>query len=117
MWTNYSNGSRLYCGHALPNGLVKNQKLTRNLLTPTTKDDTHDELISSREIVESSRMTQAEWEVCQGYAHALFECGQAISLEKGLILVHSRYEFGLDAEGRILLVGKYSYSRCYCTNH
>ena len=45
IWKNYEKGARKYCGHALPEGLVKNQQLWANLLTPTTKDDEHDELI------------------------------------------------------------------------
>ena len=47
MWTNYNNGVRNYCGHLLAEGLIKNQKLDDILLTPTTKDDVHDELISA----------------------------------------------------------------------
>lgn len=54
---------RQYCGHALPEGLLKNQKLAANLLTPTTKDDTHDELISAEEIVATGRMSKEDWEV------------------------------------------------------
>lgn len=46
MWTNYAKGVRDYCGHKLPEGLVQNQKLDENIVTPTTKDDEHDRLIS-----------------------------------------------------------------------
>lgn len=63
LWTNYAKGVRHYCGHHLPDGLVKNQKLSTNLLTPTTKDDTHDELISAEEIVKTGRMSKEDWEV------------------------------------------------------
>ena len=51
LWTHYSKGVRQYCGHNLPDHLKKNQKLEVNLLTPTTKDDEHDELISAEEII------------------------------------------------------------------
>jgi phosphoribosylaminoimidazole-succinocarboxamide synthase len=99
MWTNYEKGVRKYCGHPLENGLIKNQKLDKVLLTPTTKDDTHDELISAEEVVTSGRMTQAEWDICADYSFKLFTFGQVKSLEKGLILVDTKYEFGKDVDG------------------
>lgn len=104
MWTNYNKGVRDYCGHLLADGLIKNQKLDQILLTPTTKDDVHDELISAKEVVSSGRMTQAEWDTCADYSHKLFSFGQSKALEKGLILVDTKYEFGKDAEGNILLI-------------
>ena len=104
MWTNYNNGVRDYCGHLLPDGLLKNQKLDNIKLTPTTKDDVHDELISAKEVVSSGRMTQAEWDTCADYSHKLFSFGQSKALEKGLILVDTKYEFGKDAAGNIMLI-------------
>ena len=103
IWTNYNAGVRLYCGHVLPEGLTKNQKLAAPLLTPTTKDE-HDELISAEEIVASGRMTAEDWKTCAEYSAALFEFSQIKALEKGLILVDTKYEFGKDSEGRILLI-------------
>ena len=104
MWTNYEKGVRDYCGHLLPEGLKKNQKLDEIKLTPTTKDDVHDELISAAEVVASGRMTQAEWDTCAAYAHTLFSSGQATALSKGLILVDTKYEFGKDTDGNIMLI-------------
>lgn len=106
IWTNYHKGVRDYCGHTLPEGLVRNQALpTGCLLTPTTKDDTHDELISAAEIVSSQRMTQQDFDVCAAYAHALFTFSQQVAAERGLILVDTKYEFGRDdATGEILLI-------------
>ena len=104
MWTNYKNGVRNYCGHQLSDNLVKNQKLDSNKLTPTTKDDIHDELISAEEIVSSGRMSQEDWNICAKYAHDIFAFSQKKSLEKGLILVDTKYEFGKDKDGNILLV-------------
>lgn len=95
---------RNYCGHILPEGLKKNQKLDEIKLTPTTKDDVHDELISAEEVVSSGLMTQVEWDTCAAYAHKLFSAGQATALEKGLILVDTKYEFGKDADGKIVLI-------------
>ena len=76
MWTNYAAGCRDYCGHKLPEGLVKNQKLEKILLTPTTKDDEHDELISAEAIISTGRMSKSDWEICAGYAEALFSFSQ-----------------------------------------
>lgn len=104
IWTNYTKGCRLYCGHILPDGLHKNQKLPINLLTPTTKDDVHDELISAEEIVSSGRMSQEDWDICERYATTLFAYSQELVLSKGLILVDTKYEFGKDDTGAVILV-------------
>jgi phosphoribosylaminoimidazole-succinocarboxamide synthase len=104
IWTNYQKGMRFYCGHSLPEGMVKNQKLEKNLLTPTTKDDVHDELISAEEIIASARMTKEDWEACARYAEELFDFSQKLALEKGLILVDTKYEFGRDESGTIILI-------------
>ena len=104
LWTNYNKGVRQYCGHDLPDGLVKNQKLESNLLTPTTKDTVHDELISAEEIVSSGRMSQEDWDTCAAYSMNLFDFGQRIAAERGLILVDTKYEFGKDASGNIVVI-------------
>lgn len=104
MWTNYAKGVRKYCGHILPDSLTKNMKLFSNLLTPTTKDDVHDELTSAEEIVSTGRMTLEDWTLCASYAHSIFDFSQKLSLEKGLILVDTKYEFGKDELGNIFLI-------------
>lgn len=104
MWTNYSKGIRNYCGVHLPDGLQKNQKLWQNLVTPTTKDEVHDELISPTEIVSNDLMSQEDWDVCCKAALNLFEFGQKTAAERGLILVDTKYEFGKTEDGRIILV-------------
>lgn len=105
MWTNYKNGCRDFCGNKLDDGYVQHQKLPRNMVTPTTKDDAHDELISGEEIVRSGRMTKEQWEYCAQKALDLFAFGQAKAAERGLILVDTKYEFGVDeATGEILLI-------------
>ena len=104
MWTHYKKGVRSYCGHDLPEGLVKNQKLSEPLLTPTTKDAVHDVPISATEIVSSGRMTQTDWDTCKDLALTIFHKGQAIAEQRGLILVDTKYEFGKDAEGQIVLI-------------
>ena len=106
IWTHYNKGVRTYCGHDLPEGLKKNEKLpTGNLLTPTTKSDEHDELISAQELVTQGMMTQKDWDFCAEKAHALFAFGQEKALAQGFILVDTKYEFGKDFEtGEILLI-------------
>lgn len=103
IWKNYEKGCRMYCGHSLPDGMVRNQRLHEILLTPTTKDE-HDELISENEILEKGIMTELQWQICKEYSYKLFEYGQKIAKEKGLILVDTKYEFGTDEHGKILLV-------------
>ena len=103
IWKNYEKGCRNYCGHDLPDNMVKNEKLHKNLLTPTTKDE-HDELISEQVIIEQNIMTQEQWNICKNYAYKLFEIGQKIASNNGLILVDTKYEFGIDKSGNIILV-------------
>ena len=103
-WVNYQNGMRDYCGNLLPEGLKKNQKFAAPLVTPTTKDDKHDRLISPAEIVKEGLMTQAEWDYVSKKALELFTFGQEVAARNGLILVDTKYEFGKDANGVITIV-------------
>uniref|UniRef100_A0A7S2YVU4 Phosphoribosylaminoimidazole-succinocarboxamide synthase, chloroplastic n=1 Tax=Chloropicon laureae TaxID=464258 RepID=A0A7S2YVU4_9CHLO len=104
IWTNYSKGVRSYCGNDLPDGLVKNDKLERNIVTPTTKAESGDVPITPQEIVEQGLMTQEEWNYASGKALALFTFGQEVALKNGLLLVDTKYEFGVDDDGNILLI-------------
>ncbi|GFH56116.1 succinoaminoimidazolecarboximide ribonucleotide synthetase [Chaetoceros tenuissimus] len=104
IWKNYSNGVRNYCGHDLPEGMVKNQKLEKNLLTPTTKEEEHDRPISEADIVKENWMTVEDLEICGKAALAVFERGQKIAAERGLILVDTKFEFGKDEDGNILII-------------
>ncbi|EOY15365.1 PREDICTED: phosphoribosylaminoimidazole-succinocarboxamide synthase, chloroplastic isoform X2 [Theobroma cacao] len=104
LWTVYKNGVRNYCGNVLPNGLVKNQKLTANILTPTTKAEDHDVPVTPDEIIGRGLMTQADFDEAREKALSLFEYGQCVALEHGLILVDTKYEFGKDSDGSILLI-------------
>jgi len=105
MWTHYAKGCRDYCGIKLPEGMKKNQKLWENLITPTTKSDEHDELISPERIVAEGWMTQEHWDVCSAAAKAIFALGQKLAVERGLILVDTKYEFGIEeSTGTIMLI-------------
>jgi phosphoribosylaminoimidazole-succinocarboxamide synthase len=104
LWTVYNNGDREYCGNALPEGLIKNQKLNNNMLTPTTKEEHHDRPISPENIIKEGWMTKENWVYCSKVALDLFSFGQKIALEHGMILVDTKYEMGVDESGNILLI-------------
>ncbi|KAL7563328.1 hypothetical protein ACA910_016683 [Epithemia clementina (nom. ined.)] len=105
IWKNYQNGVRNYCGHVLPEGMIKNQKLEQNILTPTTKEEDHDRPISVADIVAEKWMTQQDLDVCVEAAMKVFAFGQEVAASRGLILVDTKYEFGRDEEtGEILLI-------------
>ena len=104
LWTVYQSGQRHYCGIDLPDGLMKNQKLPTNYLTPTTKEDNHDRPISPDEIVSENWMTADDWEQCSRIAQKLFAFGQAKAAEHGLVLVDTKYEMGRDENGEIILI-------------
>ena len=104
IWKNYQNGVRNYCGHILPEGMVKNQKLAENLLTPTTKEEEHDRPISKADIVREGWMTEQDFNVCSKAALSIFAKGQELASERGLILVDTKFEFGKDENGNILII-------------
>ncbi|SVA10078.1 uncharacterized protein METZ01_LOCUS62932 [marine metagenome] len=104
LWTVYNKGDREYCGNALPEGLIKNQKLQNNMLTPTTKEEHHDRPISPDEIVTEGWMTKEDWNYCSTKALELFDYGQKKAAENGMILVDTKYEMGHDNDGNIILI-------------
>ena len=103
--TQYKKGLRKMYGHVLPDGLRDNQMLAAPIITPTSKafDGGHDEPLTEAEIVSQGLLTRIQWEQVSAYALALFARGQAMAAERGLILVDTKYEFGIDAEGQILI--------------
>ena len=103
IWTHYNNGVRHYCGHTLPDGMVKNQPFDEAIITPTTKDEVHDELISRDEIIAQGLVPEDTWNQVEEIALALFARGEELAAKQGLILVDTKYEMGLDADGRITL--------------
>ncbi|MCK4577161.1 MAG: phosphoribosylaminoimidazolesuccinocarboxamide synthase [Candidatus Marinimicrobia bacterium] len=104
LWTHYNNGSRNYCGNPLPDGLLKNQPLDTNIITPTTKAEDHDRPISPAEIVSEGWMSADDWQAASAIAQELFAFGQKTAKENGLILVDTKYEIGQDDQGNIVLV-------------
>ena len=103
--TLYKAGQRQMYGHTLPDGLRDNQRLPQPIITPTSKafHGGHDAPLTPAEILEQNLVTPVQWEQLSAYAFALFARGQQIAARNGLILVDTKYEFGTDAAGRIIL--------------
>ena len=101
----YKAGQREMYGIRLPDGLRDNQMLPTPIITPTSKefDGGHDAPLTPDDILSSGLLTEAQWEQLSIYALALFARGQSMAAERGLILVDTKYEFGTDADGRIVL--------------
>lgn len=104
LWTLYSKGQRDFGNFTLPEGMKKNEKLLQPVLTPTTKSDEHDKPISPKEIVDAGWVKAEIWKQIEDFAMKLFTRGQEIALKQGLILVDTKYEFGLDTDGKVLLI-------------
>lgn len=103
-WRDYEAGAREICGVALPDGLKENQKLPHPILTPTTKaDEGHDLNISHDEIVAQGLVSADVLDQVEKYALAIFERGTKMAAERGLILVDTKYEFGL-LDGKVILI-------------
>ncbi len=103
--TLYKQGRREMYGHRLPEGLRDNAALPAPIITPTSKafDGGHDEPLTAAEIVGQRLLTAAQWDEVSAKALALFARGQQLAAERGLILVDTKYEFGLDLAGNILI--------------
>jgi phosphoribosylaminoimidazole-succinocarboxamide synthase/formyltetrahydrofolate-dependent phosphoribosylglycinamide formyltransferase len=103
LWTHYAKGVRNYCGIQMPDGLIKNQKLQYPIVTPTTKD-ANDKPLTPDEIIERRLMTNEEWTYVREKALQLYLFGVEYAKKKGLILVDTKYEFGKDPNGNIILI-------------
>jgi phosphoribosylaminoimidazole-succinocarboxamide synthase len=121
-WRAYRDGARELCGVKLPEGMKENQKFPEPIITPTTKAEIgdHDENISKAEILAKGLATPEQYEVMEKYTLALFRRGTEIAAKRGLILVDTKYEFGL-SDGEITLMdeihtpdsSRYFYSEGY----
>jgi phosphoribosylaminoimidazole-succinocarboxamide synthase len=106
MWTHYAAGKRVFCGHTLPDGLKKNQRLACPILTPATKAPLgeHDVSSSREEILASQVITASDFDRAAGMAMKLFTAGQRVCGERGLILVDTKYELGKTPNGDIVVI-------------
>src|SRR5215207_6189579 len=108
LWKPYAAGARTIYGYHFPDGLRKNTKLPAVLVTPTTKppagSTVHDEPLTWAEVVERGLVDAARWERVSTVALELFRRGQEVAAAAGLILVDTKYEFGLAGDGELLLI-------------
>lgn len=105
-WRTYRSGKRMLCGIPLPDGLKENDPLPQPIITPTTKEalGTHDEDITADDIIKKGLATEEEWHILSMYALELFKKGTTMAAKRGLILVDTKYEFGKDSQGNIILI-------------
>jgi len=106
LWYRYSLGERRIYGHDFPEGLAKNAALPEAIVTPTTKGGPtgHDERLEPGEVVSSGCLDAKSWDIVREAALALFARGAKLAEKAGLILVDTKYEFGRDSCGRIILI-------------
>ncbi len=105
IWPMYERGGRVLYGHPFPDGMKKNQRLDETILTPTTKGaaGAHDVPITPADAVARGLVSQARWDELADKSLALFARGQEIAARNGLVLVDTKYEFGIDGNGAITL--------------
>lgn len=95
-WRTYRSGARTLCGVPLPEGMRENDPFPEPIITPSTKaTEGHDEDISADEILARGLATPDQWEQLVSYTHTLFRRGTRMARDRGLILVDTKYEFGL----------------------
>lgn len=104
-WREYRDGKRMICGVSMPDGMIENQKFDSPIITPTTKADVgHDEDISREDILRTGLVSEEDYIKLEHYTNSLFERGTEMAYERGLILVDTKYEFGKDKDGNIILI-------------
>jgi phosphoribosylaminoimidazole-succinocarboxamide synthase len=106
IWKAYEQGKRTFCGHALPEGMKKNQALPKPILTPSTKaaKGDHDISVSRDELLAMGRIKPEVFDRAAAIAAKLFAAGQAHAAKQGLILADTKYEMGLDKDGNIVVI-------------
>lgn len=106
IWSHYQKGSREFCGHKLPDGMRKNQRLERALLTPSTKAEKggHDESVSREQILAMGALSAADFDAAAEMCARLFAFGQQKAAERGLILVDTKYEIGRRPDGTLCFI-------------
>lgn len=103
-WREYKQGKRTLCGVTLPQGMKENDRFPNPIITPTTKEAIgHDEDISKEDIIKHNLVSKEDYEQLEKYTLALFQRGQELAKERGLILVDTKYEFG-KKDGKIYLI-------------
>ena len=106
IWTHYSKGGRTFCGHNLPDGMKKNQRLPKAILTPSTKAEKgfHDESVSRAQILELGALSATDFDAAAEMCARVFAFGQQEALRRGLILVDTKYEIGRRPDGTLCFI-------------
>ncbi|APR99356.1 phosphoribosylaminoimidazolesuccinocarboxamide synthase [Pajaroellobacter abortibovis] len=106
MWVHYQAGERVFCGYVLPEGLRRNQRLNKPLLTPSTKAPAgqHDQSCSREEILRQSGLPADAFDEAAALAMLLFEAAEKRCAESGLLLVDTKYEFGRTPDGKVVVI-------------
>jgi phosphoribosylaminoimidazole-succinocarboxamide synthase len=104
LWTHYAKGKRDFGNFRLPEGLKKNEKLREPVFTPSTKEEAHDRPMSPQELVAENIVSRETIDAVEHTAIALYRRGAEIAAKRGLILVDTKYEFGTDETGRLVLI-------------
>jgi phosphoribosylaminoimidazole-succinocarboxamide synthase len=106
IWSHYQKGARDFCGHALPDGMKKNQRLEKAILTPSTKAEKggHDESVSREQILAMGALSAADFDAAAEMCAQLFAFGQQKAAERGLILVDTKYEIGRRPDGTLCFI-------------
>ena len=103
-WRTYREGKRTLCGVELPEGMKENDPFPQPIITPSTKaDEGHDEDISKEEILKQGIVDEEIYAQLEKYTHALFQRGTEMAKSRDLILVDTKYEFGLK-DGQVMLM-------------
>jgi len=98
IWTRYEKGQREFCGVRLPHGMSKNHELPEPIFDPTTKEEGHDRALPPDEMIAEGYITKERFEELKKAALKLFKRGQEVAASRGLILVDTKYEFGMDGD-------------------
>jgi phosphoribosylaminoimidazole-succinocarboxamide synthase len=106
IWYHYEKGGRLFCGHKLPDGMRKNQKLDKPILTPSTKaaKGGHDQSVSRGEILASGALSADDFDRAGEMCARIFAFGQSLAAQRGLILVDTKYEIGRRRDGSLCFI-------------
>ena len=104
LWTHYQKGQRDFGNFRLPDGMRKNQKLPAPVFTPSTKEEAHDRPMSPQQMIDEGIVPRETIEAVERTAIALYRRGAEIAEKRGLILVDTKYEFGTDEDGKLVLI-------------
>jgi phosphoribosylaminoimidazole-succinocarboxamide synthase len=106
IWYHYERGGRLFCGHRLPEGMRKNQKLDKPILTPSTKAGKggHDQSVSRDEILAAGTLSADDFDRAAEMCARIFAFGQSLAAQRGLILVDTKYEIGRRVDGSLCFI-------------